>query len=197
MTLIEFIGFVISFIAMIVLFFRQAIEKRRRQQDPEKYDAIENRREQRLREFYKALDVPRDDDEEDEEDFDDDEDEYIAPPPVHVVPKPKDAYAPAAFARPQRSVKDGYQFRTKIEQLKGQSDIEKRRLATSIGDSYNNRFDTDNIVSPDLQKDLHHDAYALKVGGEGSRVNDIVGRLNSPADMVILHEIIGPPKAMR
>lgn len=198
MSAIEFVGFVISFIAMIVLFFKQAIEKKRRQQNPELYEAIQHNKQKRLKEFLQALDVQHErssaeDDDDDEWDDDDEESLAAPPPPVKLI----QAQASKPLPKPQRSVYDGYRAQTKIEQLKSLPTIEKRPLPTNIGDSYKNRFVAGSIGDADLHRDVHQDPYALSAGLSNARVLGILNRLESAKDMVVLHEVIGPPKALR
>lgn len=197
MSAIEFVGFVISFIAMIVLFFRRTLEKRRYRANPELYEQMEKRKEERLKEFLRGLDVQHDGHADEEEEEEEDDEGYIAPPPpVRTVAK-QAPYRPAAINTPQRRMQDGSQFRAPIEQLRKHAPIEKHQQPTSIGDSYKDRFSAGSVGSTDLLRDLHTDAYALNVSKENNRVSNILARLETPKDMIILHEVIGPPKALR
>lgn len=198
MSVIEFIGFVISFIAMIVLFFRRTLDRRRQAQDPALYAEMEKRREVRLKEFLSTLDVqhephrPNEDDEEE----DDDEDEYV-PPQARVAPKRPHSYTPIALNRPQQLPRDTFLLRPSTEKNRTQTSFEKHIQHSSIEDSYRNRFLDTPAETAAKNVDIHQDAYALKKTNQQNRVNAIVGRLESPQDLIILQEVIGPPKALR
>lgn len=195
MSLIEFIGFVISFIAMLVLFFRRRIELNQQKKNPELYEEMQRRREVRMKEFLNALDVQEDRTSHEEEE-EDDEEEYEPQP----IPKRQPPKAIVPYISPQ-PVRENYQFRTAIEQYKHQTAIEKRQLPTSLGESYKNRFDKQ--IDEDIHRDIHadaysyDDAYSLVRKKEQNRIVHIIGQLNSPKDMVLLQEVIGPPKALR
>lgn len=86
MTLIEFIGFLITLTAMTFLVFRNAWEQRRKRSHPEEYRSEKDKQEQTLKEFLKSLDVDmKETDEEEPEEEEIEEIEYRPMPP----PKPK------------------------------------------------------------------------------------------------------------
>jgi len=166
-TFIEFLGFIISLAAMIVLFLRKVFEERRRAKNPEEYHREQDEKERRLREFLSGLQddmhktkdfrkVREDEEEEDEED-EWKEKKYIPP----VVPTP-----------PKQVFKPKYEY--KAEKLSQTKQSEHYYLHRS------------------------HDAYDLaEMDVNPSRASEVVSRLGSKKDMVILHELLSPPKSLR
>lgn len=197
MSIVELIGFVISFFAMAVLFFRKKIEQKRQAQNPEFYKEMEERRESGLREMLRALDVQyeKDEDERDEEE-EDEEDEVDFPIPIKRTDQ-KEAVKQASYYQKtaKRKVPDKYEYSSKIEQYRLQSKIENRSIQTSIGDSYKNRFD-EPVVSLDMENKGEANPYALEKKETENRVARIFGVLESKKDMIIIQEVIGPPKAL-
>ena len=55
MSFVDFIGFIITFGALIVLFARKAREERRRREDPEGYAREQKRKQEELEKFYKDV----------------------------------------------------------------------------------------------------------------------------------------------
>ena len=195
MSLIEFIGFIISFIAMIVLFFRRTIERRRQAQNPEYYEQLEQRKEANLREMLRALDVqyePRNEEDEDEEEEDD------LPSSSYSTGQPATPYS-LDLKKPRRSVRDEFQYRSKMESYKPQTVLEKRRLQTNIEERYKSLPFGAHIVSSDMEEEMegHSNPYSLQKVARKNRINQVLAGLDSKKDIILMQEVIGPPKALR
>lgn len=78
MSLIEFIGFVISLAALIFLFFRKVSEERYRREHPKEFEEQEKQKEQAMKEWLKKMNIEVDEDEEEEEE---EEEEIPIPKP--------------------------------------------------------------------------------------------------------------------
>lgn len=190
MNLIEFIGFVVSFIAMTFLFFRGMIEKRQKAKNPALYEKRQLQREQRLEDFFRTFDVQHDeevagDEGEDEEDELDLEElpskreqvrqaGQLPLPPLKVnarlLAKPLD--------RPRESVSG--------EARAFESSIEKQH-----SDAFLSKIPSTNAVDHAL------DPYAIALQSRQNRFNHLLGHLDSKKDLVIIHEVLAKPKALQ
>jgi len=189
MSLIEFIGFIISVTAMIFLLVRRAWEERHRRKHPEEFKDEQQRQEQTLKQFLKSLDIDMED-----------EEEFSPPPkprveqPVEPPPPPHEMQAQAK-PKPHRLLQeDEYRFRDKIESYHPESKIEKRKLKIRIDDRYKG-FTGEHIVSPELSEkpEVYHAIEKLK----SSRARRLVTQLHSRKDMIVYQEIMNPPISMR
>lgn len=202
MNLIEFIGFVISLVAMTILFFSRMIEKKRRALNPKLYDEMEQRKEQKLKEFMRSLHVQHDngfdDDDDDEDDDEDDEggeDDYVRLPPRIASQQTKSRFLRPVIAARTPAADGPVSHPAKYEPQKIESSYEKWRLNSSIKDSYQDRFLKQPGGDALHEKSLHLDPYALKKESSGNRILRLIAGLDSPKDMIVLQAVIGPPKA--
>lgn len=83
MNLIEFIGFIITMVAMTFLILRRVWEDRRRRAHPEEYSNKKEQQEATLKQFLKSLDIDMD-----EEDEEGEIERHIPPKPPQPIPKP-------------------------------------------------------------------------------------------------------------
>ncbi len=180
MNLIEFIGFIITMIAMFAILVRRSMEERKRRKDPEAYEREEEEREKALREFLRNLDV----------DVEEPKKKPASPPPAPAVteesPKPK--------ARPSRTVRDNYEFASRIKQYEETKGVQSRVFETEIGQK---EFDEigQEIVTGDLFMQPGLGAYEIGQPSSGtSRGAKILKRLERPSDIVIYHEILAKPR---
>jgi len=67
MQLTDFIGFIISFLALAFLFFKQKRDKRFQQEHPKEYAVKQKKREQALKEYSKLMGIEPEEDVEEEE----------------------------------------------------------------------------------------------------------------------------------
>lgn len=199
MNLIEFIGFVISLIAMFILFFSRSIEKRRQRTNPQLYEAMESRKKETLKQFLEALDVQHDDAFDDEDD-EGDEDEVLAS--IRLQPHPETVrekaplYSSVAALRPGKREEQNFLFRSKTDEYKLETAIDKQRLNASLEEKYTPGFLKSRQTDAWAKETGEPDPYALRQDSEASRATRALERTGSLQDVVILREILGPPKAL-
>jgi hypothetical protein len=187
MSLIEFIGFLISFAAMIFLLGKGVWDNRARRQNPEEYYRKVRTKEQNLKKFLKSLDVHTEDEDEDEDEIDEKE-EAKAPAAKQAVP-------PSPFQKPYQQrllAEDQYHFQDRLDHYQTQTAIDQRKLKIAI----ENRFKGDlsmNIVSADLRE--MNDYHAI-VSEKPSRANRLINRRSSRQEMILYQEILNPPLAL-
>ena len=195
MSLIEFIGFVISMGAMVFLIGRHFWEAMIAKKDPER--GLQEKRAQKdtLKQFLKSLDIDMDEDE-----------EQRAPPPqphphqrpkpvVHIkhsTPPPKPVYqSQQEKHRAHRVLQDSYSYKDSIENYRLESTIEHRKMKNAIDNRYN--YSNEHIVSPDLQDTDYH----MIQNAQPSRVKELVSKAPSLKGMIVFQEIMNLPRAYR
>jgi len=180
---IEFIGFIITIVAMFVILIRRSMEERRRRQNPELYEQEEEDREKALRDFLRTMNL-------EVEEFPGEEEKPLPPPP------PKTKPLPPKPSRTRRLVRDAYELESPLDEYERTQGVESRRLETEVGQTEFGEIGQD-IVTGDLFMQPSLGAYEIREGGEGSRVTKMLGQLSSPIDMIVYHEIIGKPRALQ
>jgi hypothetical protein len=141
----EFVGFLITIVALLFLFLKSSWEEKKRRQNPDKYVEEEKKRKRHLRKLLKEINI--------ETDVDDKEDRFVIPSPVVSshnmtpphIPGPKIPSSPKSMITTQNFVSSNYHV---------------------------------------IQKDVP------------SRGAILFRHLKSPQEMVILREILGPPKGL-
>lgn len=189
MSLIEFIGFIISMAAMIFLLGRRVWEERYRREHPEEFKEEKHKQEETLKHFLKSLDIDMEDEEEDAHPKPRMEKPAVPPPPP-----PRAIQAPAQQKSHRLLQQDQYKFKDKLDSYRQESQIENRKLKNSIHDRYKD-YKGDRIVSPDMR--YMAEAYHAIVKPKPSRANRLVNRLYSRKDMIVYQEIMNPPVGMR
>lgn len=196
MNLIEFIGFIVSLLAMLVLMVKKRSDERRRRANPEEYERQEMEQADKLKSFLKSIN----------EDMENDEHlnpevhrkDHLSPASVGTFPQVPKQTSPS---EPHRIAGDQghYKFTTKIEERKLQTNSEKHRLKSSLsGLDKNYKFSTGSqTVSTDMIAQNERDAYSLKKPMRINRAAIVLSHLKSRKDMVILHEVISAPKGLR
>lgn len=163
----NFIEFV-GFIAMLLFMLSSFGKSKRRKQNPEEYEAEEGEKTRQLREFLQGVNG-----------------EFLnKPTPLHLPlpPKPK---VPKATNKSSFTPK--VQPNEKI--AKGKNDLHKGAYAPVMKEFLH-------PVEQDAYAPSTKDAYAFEKKKK-SRAFGLLQRLRSPKEMVLWHEIIGPPKALR
>lgn len=169
MSIIEFIGFIITMVAMVMLFFKRTREERYRRENPDEMEEEGLPPHDPLKQFLKAL----------EGTYEEEEKEQNVRPPS---PPPMQVQQTSAKKRP---LSNEFQFQPKMDKhhldpkLAGfhqKREIDSRKLGSSLDDRYG-----------DSTYEVHRresESYARKV----------VDRLHSRRDMMICHEIFSRPK---
>lgn len=192
MSFVEFLGFIITFAAMTAIMVKKSREERDRRKHPEKYENEEQEREQDLKKLLKTLNI----DLEDEEEFSPPRRRQVKPlppPPQNSArkqPKPK--------SKPQRIVGDEYAYRDKFDNYHLTTSIEKREFKSSVEEREKaQKFADDKIVSPEFLR-RESDAYTLKkLGDKRCKGARLIGSLHTKKDMMVIHEILSKPVALR
>lgn len=177
MSPVELIGFVISIIALIFLFFRGRAIERYRQEHPEAFGNDSLSDEDPLKELLKSIDEDEDEDEESE-----------VPIVVPKITKPKPI---AAKINPYRneplSSIEGRHLITNIEKRKLKSEVEMRHLKSDLDDRrLATRLSNENLFRMEMAD--------RKVGEP--RISKTIERLPHLRDMVIYQAILGKPKGL-
>ncbi len=177
----DLIGFIVSVMAVLFLIGRHLMAQRYRQQHPEEAALEEQKQKETLKKFLKSLNADMEDLEEEEK------------RPKVLVRKPPPAPPQMQKAKSHRKVDDDFRFKTRIEQRRLETAIEQRQLQTSI-DARKFDYGAD-LVSSELQR--QHDAYRIKPEKmqPASQVHALVARIGSKKEMLILQEILNPPRA--
>lgn len=188
MTLVEFIGFAVGLIGMIFLVLKQLWQDNRQRRNPEYHDEDDSSEKRAMRDILKSLDMEADDE------------ETEAPPPLrqkapgqlshHAALQPKRLPPPL----PKSKHAGKTHFPGTLEEYHQKSAIETRALKTSIQDSYKNRFD-DDILRREFLSD-EKSAYEIFDRKRPSRASLIIRELPTLKNMVIIKEVLGPPKSM-
>lgn len=170
--MVEFIGFLISLVAILFLFFKGSYDARQRRKNPP-YNFV---------------------DEDEEEEFDEDDpiremikimqgekEQLIAPPPSKAQP-PKEV-RPAAKPQKYTSLAE-HQLRSKLEDHKLKSTLENRRLSSKL---------EQRKVQPSMGT---YDTLQ-RVEQPPPRVATLLQEFGSLRKLVLAHEILSPPVALR
>lgn len=183
MDLIQFIGFIVSFAAFVYLMFRRAFEKIKRNHPEEETEHGEENPEKKLREFLKSLDADMEEDHH--------LPEPLPPPPVekkniarptpprapakvYTAPEPLGAFATESAAR---------KVAAKAVRHMPETDMEEKFKGKSVVSSH----------YADLAKlEQRYEVYQKSATSRGAL---LLAKGHIKQDMVVLHEIMGRPKA--
>ncbi|MCE5319162.1 MAG: hypothetical protein LLG04_17595 [Parachlamydia sp.] len=181
----DVIGFIVSVFVMLFIIGRHVFSERRRQQHPEEAKLEERKQKETLKNFLKSLDVEMDELDEEEEM------EARRPPVIKKAPPPP----PQIVQKPQphRKVQDDFRFQTKVEQRRFETSVEQRRLETAV--EKRKRDFGANIISQELLRGPDAYSRALTKTQKPSYGTNLIARIGSKKEMVILQEILNPPKA--
>jgi hypothetical protein len=184
MSFVEIIGFIISFLALIYLFFKQQSIARYRQEHPEAFKEEEIVEEDPLTELMKAIE---------KETKAREAARHLPPPLPKAVQKPK----PLKAAPLAASLED-YHLESQIEKRRLESQVEKRKLKSSLENrvlksSLSQRLEEKGVhaIPPS-----HHPGIEKGLVGP-SRAEMALRRLAHRRDLIIYQEIIDKPKSLR
>lgn len=186
MDLNQFIGFLITMAAMLLMFGRK---RKKIDTHPEENSAEESHPSDDLHELLKAMskDVKKVQAR-----------ELPQQPPFSASNKPAKAKKSPSQDPPRvkRLVGDEFSFKSDLDHYRSKIDLEKPDLKTNLDDRYKDPYG-DRIVSIDLRERQSDSAYTVIRTGSISRVHDLLNRIPSKKEMVVMQEIMGPPKALR
>lgn len=185
----QYIGFIISFLALAFLLFQRIREERYRRNHPQEYEAAKRKKEEQMKAFLRSLEVGEG-----------------AAPSSQPLPKPlapllakkkkeippPAAHLSAAAVQSRRVVDDDFRFQPTLEGRHQKTAIEERTFKTKIEDRYKDPFG-DHIVSIDLRQKGHPDSYQVISKQTSSPVSRLIKGLPSQKEMVILYEVFGRP----
>lgn len=188
MTLLEFIGFIVSMLALAVLMIKKVLDERHRRANPELYEREEQEQAERLRAFLNAV-------------HDDMQSDTLSPQPkerVRETPYEISRQQPYQQKSPKRTVKDEFAFSSPIADRKLTSNVEKRKLKSTFDDTYHGPG-SDRVVSRDLAPPSAKDAYQLKPARSfgPNRALKTISHLKSRRDLIVIHEILDKPKGLK
>lgn len=185
MTFTEFIGFIVTMVFLTILFFKRLFEKRKQSLEPESYDREEEDQRKNLKEFLRSL----------EGDMQEDEKRAHTQQPKRVQPPPPPVVQKKEIRPPRQPASERFQFKGKLEGRRPESAIEKRGFKTNIEDRFYESFD-ERLLSSDFRSSSTT-AYELVHLSKTPRIKNLVRGLPSLKSMIVLKEIMGPPKGMQ
>lgn len=194
MSLVEFIGFLISFLALIFLFLKKKWEERKRDQNPEAYQKERGEREEALKKFLKSMGRDMEEMEAKEELVEEVEEETL--PPLPVVKKEIAQVITQKAPSSYRSVQDDYKFQAKMDSFKQRSAVEERNFRPSIENGRFQEFGSE-VVSAELSSKSMQDAYKISDEKKISRIFSSASHLAHQRDLMIYYEILAKPKGLR
>lgn len=180
MSFVEFIGFLISFLAFVFLLLRPIFEIWRRPKMGEEGESVRSAKDQHLRDFLKALDI--------------DMEESGG---VHSLQKPK--LKEKKFLSPRLPVERAkvkalpLDFGREAEERAEKVETKNRQLDLEI----KSRFSGSSVVSSRYRDVVGPNPYDKIHFETPSRAKILLNRLSSKQEMVLLHEIFSRPKSFR
>lgn len=176
MSIVEFIGFIITMGAMVLLFFKRVKEERHRLTHPDEMEEEGLPSDDPIKQFLRTLDG---DDEEEEER----KPKKVIRPPTPPVPMQMNQKKSAK----KKALSNEFQFQSKLEKhrlnpnLAGflpETSIDSRKLGSTLDDRY--------IES----------LYEVHKKESSSYGEKVINRLHSRREMMICHEILSRPKGL-
>ena len=194
MSFVEFVGFIISFGAMIFLVLRRFFEERQRRLNPEEYERKERIKEENLRRFMRERGIAVNDD--DDEDFPE-EMRRKKTLPVKTKPQTKSQSSQnpqQAFIKLREAQK---QQVLGAQQKKSPPAFQQGNYGAETASAKKR-----NMAASDVEHSMHHDfkpadSYEVIRVERITAANRLISGLRSPQDMVILKEILDKPLSMR
>lgn len=183
MNLIEFITFIITMLLVIYLSARRANEQRK-QLGNSNYDVDEE--EQEFEEMVRVLNISPEDAMALKREL---KGKASAPPPPPKTKKKK-----VVKKETKRILSDEYSLHAHLDEYEQHSRIEDRELNTAIEKRHQRKRKT--IVTESLRPAIDIDPYATKYRGE-SRVKNLLSKLDSKKELIVIQEIVGLPKSLR
>ena len=169
MTFIEWLGFLIAMLVLIISVLRRLAEERG---TPQKKVATEEERQKAYREMLQAFGV---------------EMEEEKPPP------PKKAQAPVTRKKAHRTLSNDFELHSPIEDRRRVSAVNKRSYETNIAPDLAKGQYGSRLVSDDLRAVVG--TSAQRAGAP--RIQGLLSSLPSKKMLIVANEVIGPPRALK
>ena len=190
MNFLEFIGFLIALVALIVSAGRKVSEERERRSDPEGYARRVEKERQRADEEYKellgALGIEL-------------EEEVERPPPIPQMSEPP-ANPKMAVATPirqepssKRRLSKDFEFHSSIEDRTPSSSIENRELEISVGKRFGQGYG-EQLVSESLRGGV---TATSRVKQRRAPIKKMFDQLHSKRNLILGRELLAPPRALQ
>lgn len=170
MEISDLIGYVVTALA---LFYFMGMKQRPQEPEEEPQDDDQA---QKLKEFLRSIDM--------------DMQEKPAVPVKKVKALPPKAIKKKVEAAIPHKIRDGSFY--SIADRKFETAIDERRLKTSIVSSYEDPY-KDKVIAAGIGDAPDYNVIGRK---GGSRAEQLLSDLRSKKQMVLLHEIFGPPKGL-
>lgn len=184
MSFIEFVGFIISFAAMIFLVLRRFFEERQRRLNPEEFARQEKMREENLRRLMKSRGIYSVSEEEEKEEF------------LPVVSKNYNQPVSPKMSQEQAFIK--------LRESQKQQTVLKNSPVVQQGNygAETARDKKRNLAASDSARYQHHDlkpadSYEVIRIEKVTAANRLLSSLKSPQDMLVIKEIFDKPLSMR
>lgn len=185
MNIVEFIGFIITMAALMILSIKRSREEKKIRENPELYAKQKKEQEKALKELLRSMNLDVKEDEEEELE------EAIPPPPPPEEPLPQ-----RRTHEPHRTLSKDFELHSSIEDRNQKSRIEQRQFKSSI-ENRNRIRNKPSIVSSDMrasQPIFGGLEYRNKQRISGK---DLLNKLPSKKGMVVLHEVFSSPLGLR
>jgi hypothetical protein len=168
---VEFIGFIISLLALVYLFFKQQSYEHHRQAQSQDFKNEEVDEDDDLKEFMKAID---------RETAARVATQHLPPRPPQIVKQIK---------KPSSTSFEEYRLASQIEKRQLKSSLENRHLKSKIAQKLEER------TLPQIAQPHSHVRDWEETAPSKARI--VLGRLSNRQDLIIYQEIIDKPKSMR
>lgn len=178
MNVSEFVGLIITILVLFTAMARRLWEEKQRRDNPEEYEEKLERDKEAFQAFLRSLDI--------EVEGEQKKKKRMPPPPPSVKEEPE-ASQPMGHYVPSSTVAENFEFHSQLEERHRETSIEKRQLTSSLSQQTGR-----DLVSDTLKQKEAFVAKGRKRGASRSR--DLVLNRPSKKEMVILHEVLGPPK---
>lgn len=201
MDLIQFIGFVISMLALIFLTIKRSREEKRRKTHPEEFKGEREREEQAYRDLLRSLELP----------IPPELDHEIKHPQAKSSPRPPPAPSSAGWKAPEpkRMVQPSFQYQATLDARHQKTRIEQRSFQSPITGRQGFK---QTVVSKALQPEAATSAYNVATKGAYNvstdayafheevtipRARTMVEGLSRPLEMILFYEMIKKPKGLQ
>lgn len=188
MSIVEFIGFIVSLVAILLIMLRRNWEDRQRKNHPERYND-EADQEDALKNFLRALEGDMEEGKEISKKYSE------SPlPPLPILHKEEEEIP---LERTHRTVADDFQFQAKLDRFQRQSAIDSRHIKLDITSNRFEKFQGNQVVSQDMKGFSRETTYDIIDKVTTNRAREILTKPKTLQDMIVIQEILGPPKGLQ